>query len=174
MVLKGPFQPHHSVINSVIVFFDDHPCWRLASLSAGWALHAGRYAIVPSQETCWQRNVSQSQYHSILLSWSRENIIKVQFTSPCLSMVPLASVVWANSSPSPFICKGTKEKNNICIFHCNSHNMLVGSVARRGFGELFSCSGLNDKLFLQKQSAGVIILSCQWHTWSCLRMKGTW
>lgn len=29
--------------------------------------------------------------------------------------------------------------------------MLVGSVARQGFGELFSCSGLNDKLFLQKQ-----------------------
>lgn len=40
------------------------------------------------------------------------------------------------------MCRGTKGEKNICIFHCNPYNIWVGSVARRGFGELFLCVGL--------------------------------
>lgn len=42
------------------------------------------------------------------------------------------------------MCKGTKEENNICIFHCNPYNIWVGSVTRQGFGELFSCSWMTN------------------------------
>lgn len=55
------------------------------------------------------------------------------------------------------MCEGTKGENNICIFHCNPYNIWVGRVARQGFGELFSCLGLNDKLFLQEQTLLVLL-----------------
>lgn len=119
------------------------------------------------------KNLSHSQCGPILLSQSRGNMKKVQFTSPCLSMVPLASVVWANSSSSPFMCKGTKGENNTCIFHCNPYNIWGGSVARQGFGELFPCLGLNNKLLLQEQCLLVSLCwtisdtpgaACRWKT----------
>lgn len=52
--------------------------------------------------------------------------------SHCMSMVPLASMAWANSSQLPFMCKGTKGENNICIFHHNPYNIWVDSCGWTG------------------------------------------
>lgn len=117
------------------------------AIPAWLGLPVGLQSIVLSQEQGSQRNVSWTQCCPIL---QKKHHKKGAVYFPLPVHAPLASRAWAHSSWSPFMCRGTKGENNICIFHSSPYNIWVGSVARQGFGELFLCWALNDKLFVQE------------------------